>query len=170
MFEDEAGFGRINRPKRCWCGKGTRPAVPCHHIREYRYAFGAVEPRTGEHFFWVMPRCDTICMNYFLADMSKTYPKDEILLVCDGAAWHKSKGLIVPENIKLLHIPPYTPEMNPIEQIWKPIRAMGFRNEVFGTLERVIDRLCETICRLTPEIVRSITCRQWIDDAILDGD
>ena len=170
MFEDEAGFGRINRPKRCWCGKGTRPAVPCHHIREYRYAFGAVEPRTGEHFFWVMPRCDTICMNYFLADMSKTYPKDDILLVCDGAAWHKSKGLIVPENIKLLHIPPYTPEMNPIEQIWKQIRAMGFRNEVFGTLERVIDRLCETICRLPPEIVRSITCRQWIDDAFLDGD
>ena len=46
MFEDEAGFGRINKPKRCWCPKGQRPSVPCHHIREYRYAFGAVEPET----------------------------------------------------------------------------------------------------------------------------
>ena len=131
MFEDEAGFGRINRPKPCWCRKGTRPSVPCHHIREYRYAFGAVEPTTGDHLFWVLPRCDTICMNFFLAELSKAYPKDQILLVCDGAAWHKSKGLIVPENITLLHIPSYTPEMNPIEQIWKQLRAMGFRNEIF---------------------------------------
>ena len=44
MFQDEAGFGRINKPKRCWCSKKTRPSVPCHHIREYRYAYGAVEP------------------------------------------------------------------------------------------------------------------------------
>ena len=44
MFQDEAGFGRINKPKYCWCAKGVRPSVPCHHIREYRYVYGAVEP------------------------------------------------------------------------------------------------------------------------------
>jgi len=47
MFQDEAGFGRINKPKNCWCKKGIRPSVPCHHIREYRYVYGAVEPKTG---------------------------------------------------------------------------------------------------------------------------
>jgi len=52
------------------------------------------------------------------------------------------------ENIELFHIPPYTPEMNPIEQIWKEIRKRGFRNEVFATLEKVVDRLCDTICSL----------------------
>ena len=51
MFQDETGFGRINKPKYCWCEKGKRPAVPCHHIREYRYAYGAVEPVTGESCF-----------------------------------------------------------------------------------------------------------------------
>jgi putative transposase len=71
MFQDEAGFGRINKPKRCWCSKKARPSVPCHHIREYRYAYGAVEPVTGEHFFLVLPRCDTICMNVFLNELSK---------------------------------------------------------------------------------------------------
>jgi len=50
MFQDEAGFGRINKPKYCWCEKGVRPVVPCHHIREYRYAYGAVEPQTGSLF------------------------------------------------------------------------------------------------------------------------
>ena len=145
-----------------------RPSVPCHHIREYRYAFGGVEPTTGEHFFLVLPRCDTDCMNVFLVELSKEYPKDQILLVCDGASWHKSKGLKVPENISLLHIPPYTPEMNPIEQIWKQLRSMGFRNEIFKTLEHVIVRLCDTICNLSNDTVRSITTRQWIVDAILN--
>ena len=79
MFEDEAGFGRINKPKRCWCPKGFRPSVPCHHIREYRYAFGAVEPLTGENFFLAMPNCDTKCTNTFLAELSKQYPEDMIL-------------------------------------------------------------------------------------------
>lgn len=55
MFQDEAGFGRINKPKYCWCEKGIRPSVPCHHIREYRYVYGAVEPLTGESCFVVMP-------------------------------------------------------------------------------------------------------------------
>jgi len=59
---------------------------------------------------------------------------------------YKSKGLIVPDNIFLLHIPPYTPEMDPIEQIWKQLRSMGFRNEVFENLNQVVDRLCDTIC------------------------
>jgi len=163
MFQDEAGFGRINKPKLCWCNKKMRPSVPCHHIREYYYAYGAVEPATGEHFFLVLPYCDTAHMNYFLEELSKAYPEDQILLVCDSAGWHKSKGLKVPDNIKLLHIPPYTPEMNPIEQIWKQLRAMGFRNEVFKTLNHVLDRLCLTINQLTADMVKSITNRAWIE-------
>lgn len=76
MFQDEAGFGRINKPKYCWCRKGIRPSVPCHHIREYRYAYGAVEPLTGESCFLVMPYCNTVCMNLFLNQLSKQYPDD----------------------------------------------------------------------------------------------
>ena len=161
MFQDEAGFGRINTPKYCWTG-GTRPCVPCHHIREYRYVFGAVDPCSGEDCFLVMPWCNTVCMNVFLQELSKQYAKEEILLVCDGAAWHKSGMLLVPDNIHLFHIPPYTPEMNPIEQVWREIRTRGFRNEVFHTLDDVIDRLCNTIKNLTSDTIRSITGRDWI--------
>jgi len=89
-------------------------------------------------------------------------PNDTILLVCDGAAWHKAKALIIPENIQLIFLPPARPEMNPIEQIWKEIRKLGFRNEIFETLNAVIDRLCETICSLSCETVKSITGRSWI--------
>lgn len=86
MFQDEAGFGRINKPKYCWCEKGIRPSVPCHHIREYRYAYEAVEPVTSDGFFLIMPYCNTVCMNVFLKKLSEQYPEDVILLCCDGAA------------------------------------------------------------------------------------
>ena len=162
MFQDEAGFGRINKPKYCWCPKGERPSVPCQHVREYRYTYGAVEPLTGESCFRIMPYCNTVCMNLFLDELSKQFPDDMILLCCDGAAWHKAGSLCVPDNIELFFIPPYTPEMNPIEQIWKELRKMGFRNEVFATLEKVVDRLCDVICDLTAETIHSITARSWI--------
>lgn len=162
MFQDEAGFGRINEPKYCWCREGVRPSVPCHHIREYRYVYGAVEPLTGGSCFLVMPSCNTVCMNVFLEHLSSTYSDDHVVLVCDRAAWHRSGTLKTFPNIELLFIPPYTPEMNPIEQIWKEIRARGFRNEVFQTLEKVMDRLCDTIRNLSVDTIRSITARKWI--------
>jgi putative transposase len=162
MFEDEAGFGRINKPKYCWCFPGHRPTVPCHHIREYRYAYGAVEPATGGSFFLVMPYCNTECMNVYLSELSTAYPDDFILLATDVAMWHRANGLCIPKNIELFFLPPATPEMNPIEQIWKEIRKRGFRNEIFPTLERVIDRLCDTICSLSQSTVKSITGRDWI--------
>ena len=162
MFADEAGFGRINKPRYCWSRKGIRPSVPCHHIREYRYAYGAVEPLTGENFFLVLPYCNTICMNVFLEYLSAQYPDDYILLVADSATWHKSKDLMMPHNIEMFYLPPYTPEMNPIEQVWAWLRIHGFRNEIFITLEKVVDRLCETIRSLSVDTVKSITHRNWI--------
>ena len=112
--------------------------MPCHHIREYRYVYGAVEPLTGDGYFLIMPYCNTVCMNIFLKKLSEQYSDDIILL------------------------PPYTPEMNPIEQIWKEIRKRGFRNEVFVTLELVVNRLCDTICSLSNNLISSITGRDWI--------
>ena len=162
MFQDEARFGRINKPKYCWCYSGVRPSVPCHHIREYRYVYGAVEPITGESLFLVLPYCNSDCMNVFLHELSAAYSEDYILLVADGAAWHKSKSLSIPSNIEIMPLPPYTPEMNPIEQIWKEIRKRGFRNETFATLGKVVDRLCDTICSLTNPTISSITGRSWI--------
>ena len=162
MFQDEAGFGRINKPKYCWCFSGVRPTTPCHHIREYQYAYGAVEPLTGESNFLILPYCNTICMNIFLSELSVAYPDDYILLVADGATWHKSKKLEIPSNIEIFPLPPYTPEMNPIEQIWKELRKQGFKNEVFSTLKKVEDRLCDVMNSLSYNTIKSITGRNWI--------
>lgn len=138
------------------------PGFPANIFREYRCVYRAVEPLTGESFFLIMPYCNSVCMNIFLQKLSKQFPEDILVLCCDGAAWHKSRMLDIPANIVLFHILPYTPEMNPIEQIWKELRKMGFRNEVFASLDKVVDRLCAVICLLSPPLIQSITGRCWI--------
>jgi putative transposase len=162
MFMDEAGFGRINKPKRCWCPSGVRPTVPCHHVREYRYAFGAVEPATGDDFFLISSHCDTVSMGVFLRELSAEFAGDYILLGVDRASWHTSKKLVIPDNIRLFFLPPYTPEFNPAEQIWREIRSLGFKNEFFISLDKVIDRLTDTINSLTKYTIKSISGRHWI--------
>jgi putative transposase len=154
MFQDEAGFGRINRPKYCWCYPGLRPVVPCHHIREYRYAYGAVEPQTGESFFLVLPYCNTTCMNVYLARLSTAYPNDNILLVTDGASWHKASGLQILDNISLFFLPQATPEMNPIEQTTRQ-QGKARTNRAFLTHECVCGGInpcaaCRRGCRQSP--------------------
>lgn len=160
-FEDEAGFGRIGDPAVCWAPLGVRPIVCCRHIREHRYAYGAADPVDGEKFFLIAPNCDTDCMNIFLRELSAAYPNDYILLPLDNAVWHKSKTLIIPDNIRLFYLPPRTPETNPIEQIRKEIRRRGFKNTLFHTLDLVVQKLCDTCNSLTNDCVISITGRNW---------
>lgn len=106
-------------------------------------------------------------MQVFVDQLSLEFPHDMILLVCDGAAWHKSMTLVLPDNIVLSHIPPYTPEMNPIEQIWHELRTRGFKNEVFSSLEKVVDRLALTINNLSKDTIISITSRKWIQSILI---
>lgn len=101
-------------------------------------------------------------MNIFLRELGAQYKDDYLLLVVDGASWHKAIALQIPDNIELIFLPPATPEMNPIEQIWAWLRLHGFRNEIFHSLDKVVDRLCDTICSLSSDIVMSISHRDWI--------
>ena len=162
MYMDEAGFGRISEPKRCWCPKGIRPIVPRHHIREYRYAYAAADPNDGEFFSLVLPYANTVCMNIFLQHLSWQYPKEMILLAMDQASYHTTPKLDIPKNIVPFFLPAKTPELNPMEQVWKEVRAEGFKNEFFKTLSKVIDRLCETLVSFTREQIKSIVGRDWI--------
>ena len=153
MYQDEAGFGRISKMSSCWTPQGIRPSIPSHYMREYRYCYGAVDAQTGDSFYLIAGGCNTEWTNEFLRQVSQAYPDDYILLVMDNAIWHKSSTLEIPSNIELTFIPPYTPEMNPIEQVWKEIRKRGFKNKAFQTLEAVIDKLQEVIQGLEKSIL-----------------
>ena len=99
-------------------------------------------------------------MNIFLEPLTKQFPDDIILLLCcDEAACHKAGSLRVQENVHLFFIPPHTPEMNPIEQIWKEVRKQGFHNKIFATLDKAVEPLCDTISSLTATSIHSITAQ-----------
>jgi len=161
MFEDEASFGRINDISRCWAPDGIRPVVPYQMVREYRQVYGAVDPITGDRTFMVTPTCNTEWTNAFLSEVSKDLGKDYALLCLDCASWHKSKGLRIPENIRLFHLLPSTPEMNPIEQVWPEVRR-EFKNKLYKTLGNLVDKLCDKLNSITNKQVKSITGRTWI--------
>ncbi|MGT2826841.1 IS630 family transposase [Streptococcus himalayensis] len=162
MYQDEAGFGRISKIGKSWVPKGVRPHVHSHYIREYRYCYGAVDAHTGESFFIIAGGCNTDWMNEFLRQLSQAYPNDYILLVMDNAVWHKSRTLEKPTNIGFEFIPPYTPEMNPIEQVWAEIRKRGFKNKAFKTLDDVINKLQEVIQCLHWSVLKPIVHRNWL--------
>lgn len=115
--------------------------VKAQHIRQYTYVYSAIEPKTGESVSLIMPYADTACMNLFLRELSERYVEDEIVLVLDGASWHRSKDLAVPSNIRLVCLPPYSPELNPVEQLWKGLRSRFFGNAYFKSLKAVEDHL-----------------------------
>jgi putative transposase len=100
-------------------------------------------------------------MYYYLKMIAQSFPDDEIVLVCDGASWHKNKE-IIPKNMRIVNLPTGAPEMNPMEQIWREIRTQGFANQSFPSLDDVLQRLSETIRALKPETVKSIAGRQSI--------
>lgn len=84
-------------------------------------------------------------------------------MVGDNASWHKSKGLILPNNMELMHIPAYTPEMNPTEQVWDDIREKDFKNRFFHSLSKVTDQLCKSFSSIPRDIIASMCRRDWIN-------
>jgi hypothetical protein len=118
MFQDEARFGRMVRIRRCWAPWPARPMVGNGYEREFLYVYGAVSPLQGQ-FDWMITRTmNTTPMSEFLAQVSAAHRRDFIVMVVDGASSHKAHDLVVPENMRLLRLPPYSPELNPQEHVW----------------------------------------------------
>lgn len=164
MFQDEARFGRINDPRRCWAPKGFRPEVGMQIVREYTYAFGAASPHDGTLDTLVLPVVTAEAMSIFLAEVARRHPEEFILMVLDGAGWHRANNLVVPENMRLEALPPYSPQLNPMEHIWDEVREKWFANEVFDSLDGVEDRLVEALVSLerNQDLVASITGFDWL--------
>jgi len=164
MFQDEARFGRISAPKACWARKPVRPTVGVQLIREYVYVFGAVSPEDGQHDSLVLPVANTEAMSVFLEELSRRYPEEALLIFMDQAGWHKAKALRIPENIELAFLPPYSPDLNPQEQIWDELREKFFGNKLFKALQTVIDTAVKglRVLEKAPNLIKSLTASDWI--------
>ncbi len=148
-----------------WAERGSRPAALRDCRRQWAYIFGAVCPDRGVGAALVMPSVNIAAMNKHLEEIStKVALGAHAALIVDGAGWHRPGGeLRVPANITLIPLPPYCPELNPIENIWAYLRGNKLSMTVWETYEAIVDACCNAWNFFINDTKRvaSVTRRDW---------
>ena len=164
MFQDEGRFGLLGTPRRCWAPGRIRPIVGARLERKYLYAFSAVSPHDGVMDSLVLPWVSAETMSIFLAEVAQRHDDEFVLMVMDQAGWHLAANLVIPDNMRLLFLPPYSPELNPAEHLWEALREDCFANHVFKDLDAVEQTLSDGLLQLEscPDRVQSTTGFEWI--------
>ena len=164
-WQDEARVGQQGSLTRIWAERGSRPTAPRDQRYEWTYLFGAVCPARGVGAGLVLPYANVEAMNLHLQEISRRVTRGAFaVLTLDGAGWHQQGDrLVMPDNIGLLHLPPYSPELNPTENIWEFLRQNDLSNRVYATYEAVVDACCDAWNKLmaAPERIRSIATREY---------
>jgi len=164
-FQDEARVGQQGSHAYVWAPVGSRPAMVRDNRRHSAYLFGAICPDRGVGAAIISPAANTIAMNHHLAEIStQVVPGAVAILLADGAGWHQpGERLQVPANIRLLHLPPYSPELNSMENVWAFLRSNKLCNLVWNTYEEIVDACDKAWHFLTddPDRIRSIGTRDW---------
>jgi transposase len=164
---DEARFGLINWHRRRYCPKGFRPPYVVRRAYEWTYLYAAVEPTTGESFCLYLPGMDSECLQVFLNRLSEAYPDDHLIVVLDGAPSHRSVQIVRPENISLLPLPAYSPELDPVERWFQELRRES-SNARFETVELLQEALNRTLSPYweDPARLQRLTGFSWWVEAV----
>jgi len=148
-----------------WAERGSRPRAPRDQRYSWAYLFGAVCPAKDQGAALVLPHANSEAMNLHLGEISRNVaPESHAVVVLDGAGWHRTGGkLKVPDNISLLRLPPYSPELNPVENIWQFLRQNHLSNRIFDSYEAIVDACCRAWNALATEQgrIKSIATRSW---------
>jgi len=172
MFQDEGRFGLLGRPRRCWAPRRVRPVVGARLQRKFLYAFAAVSPHDGVMDSLVLPWVNAQTMTLFLATVAERHPEEFIVMVMDQAGWHLAGDLVVPENMRLVYLPPYSPELNPAEHLWDFLRENHFANTVLRDLDAVEATLAQGLrdMEADPPSMQKLTGFNWINSISLNAD
>ncbi len=163
-FQDEARVGQKNKITRRWARRGSRPRAPHDQRTKWAYIFGAICPAEGKGAGLVMPWCDTAAMQAHLIEISAMVAPDaHAILILDQAGWHLSGKLDVPANVTLLPLPPRSPELNPVENVWQFLRDNWLSNRVFNGYDDIVAHCCDAWNELMdqPWRITSIGRREW---------
>ena len=141
---DEARFGLINWHRRRYCPKGFRPPYVVRRSYEWTYLYAAVEPTTGESFCLYLPGMDDGCLEIFLEELARTYPEHHLIIVLDGAPSHRSEQIEHPEDVSLIMLPPYSPELDPAERWFQEFR-LKLSNRTFESVALLQEALSQEL-------------------------
>jgi transposase len=163
-FQDEARVGQRGTLTRIWAPKGSRPRVIRQQQFEAAYVFGAVCPAEGKAAALIMPQANSKGMQQHLEVIAAAVASGKhAVLVVDRAAWHVTAKLRIPANLSILPLPPYSPELNPVEQIWQQLRQSDWANRCFKNYDDIVDVCCQAWNRFAnqPNSIRTLCSRQW---------
>lgn len=156
-YQDESRIGQQGALGYIWGEKGKRNERPKQQGFLNTYYYGAIEPVTGNHHCLIMPYCNGELLELFLTSLSEKGNSESIkVIICDQAGWHVG-GLKIPKNIVLFHLPPYSPQLNPIERVWQFLKQRFFKNRIFETYDDLLDVASEAWNSLDQRTVRSIS-------------
>ena len=162
-FQDEARVGQQGTLTRVWGERGSRPRAVRQTEYKWGYIFGAVNPLTGASSALISPTVNTELMSEHLRMISEEAGDGvHVVLVLDGAGWHVSKSLRVPGSMTLLLLPPYSPELMPMERVWAWMRQHDLSNRVFGDEAAIDAAVAASWNKLTPDRLAGITATSWI--------
>lgn len=162
---DEARVGQKGRVCHRWWLKGQRPPGVCDRRYDWAWIFAAVRPATGDAFALVLPEVSTEAMQIFLDGFAARLPPDvHAVLVLDQAGWHGAKALRVPDTVTLAPLPPYSPELNPVERIWLYLRERFLSLRALDDYDAIVDASCRAWNRLVadPGRIASLCNYPWI--------
>ena len=163
-FQDETRIGQQGNLSRLWTQKGSRPRKIKDQPFAYAYIFGAVCPQKDTGAALIMPYANSHAMNAHLKEISHNVQKYyHAIVLMDGAGWHISKELNIPRNLTLIKLPPYSPELNPIENIWQYMKDNYLNNHVFKDYNDIVNKASNAWNKLLNERgkIKAITTRKW---------
>lgn len=156
-FQDESRYGLKTHIGTCLTAMGVKPIANYQHAFKNTYLYGSFSPINGDSFVYEIEGTTSQIFHEYLKEFSLHKPKEIKIIFMDNAGFHSMKNYTLPQNIILIRIPPYSPELNPSEKIWHYIKQF-YKNRVFENLKNVKEWLHEFVCnRLNPENIMSIT-------------
>ena len=147
---------------------GVKPIQKAKPGYEYFYLYGAVEPETGQRFFTEHERLNSDCFQVFLNRFAEAFPRSHNVMILDNGRFHKAKKLSIPTNVQLKFLPPYSPELNPVERLWQDLMgALGF--DFYQCLADLRQETRTALFRYTDEAVASLTGYDYLLEAASVG-
>ena len=154
--QDESRYGTIQDTYRRITAQGVKPIAKVDYTYEATYLYGAVEPLTGERCFLELPSLNTTYFQLFIDHLSETFAHTLNVVILDNGRFHHAKALKVPENVILLFLPPYCPELNPIERLWQDIKAKLFA-KTYQTFKQMQENITQILRAYSNTDISSIT-------------
>jgi transposase len=163
-FQDETRVGQKGMKTRRWALKGSRPRVTRDNGRKSAWIFGAFCPERDTGVALVLPKANAAAMNLHLQEISKAVTAGaHAALIMDGAGWHGAAELVIPDNITVVTLPPYSPELNAAERVWEFMKENILAHQVYRDMAHIIDRCCNAWNRVVAEVgrIRNLCSYAW---------